>query len=183
MQARPNNASGNRKLPYVTHRVLCTMHEATDDGRRKLGPPHAAKVAQCRHIDRAKLRNGCVNSCGERAQNRRDVRCEKFLTFQLNRCELFCRERIPAGVGEKAIDDSGDMSHMEGRGGYPCRAGVPFLLRQRLDDLADTLANLKENVRDWLKDGRDAVDGAALPPLSVSHSRSATNKEAGHGET
>src|SRR6187401_3425976 len=76
---------------------------------------------------------------------------------------------MPAGVGEKAIDHSGHMSHMKGRGGYPCRAGVPFLLRQRLDDLADTLANLKENVRDWLKDGRDAVDGTPLPPLGVGH--------------
>src|SRR5437773_1947594 len=65
----PNYTSGNRKLPYVTHRVFCTMHEATDDGRRQLGPSHAAKVAQCRYIDCAKLRNGCVNSCGERAQN------------------------------------------------------------------------------------------------------------------
>ena len=86
--ARPNDTSGDRKLPYVTHRVFCTMHEASDDGRRELGPPHAAKVAQCRDIDRAKLRNGCVNSCGERAQNGRDVRREQFLTFRLNRCEL-----------------------------------------------------------------------------------------------
>ena len=67
------------------------LHEATNDGRRELGPPHAAKIAQCRHIDRAKLRNGCVNSCGERVQNCRDVRCEKFLTFRLNRRELCCR--------------------------------------------------------------------------------------------
>ena len=89
--ARPSYTSGNRKLPYVPHRVFCTVHEATDHGRRELGPSHAAKVAKCRHIDRAKLRNGCVNSCGERAQNCRDVRCEKFLTFRLNRCELFCR--------------------------------------------------------------------------------------------
>ena len=71
--------------------MLCTMHEATDDGRRELRPAHAANVAQCRHIDRAKLRNGRVNSCGERAQSGRDVRCEKFLTFRLNRCELFRR--------------------------------------------------------------------------------------------
>ena len=61
------------------------------------------------------------------------------------------------------------MSHMKGRGGYAGRAGVPLLLRQRLDDLADTLANLKKNVRDWLKDGGDAVDGTALPPLSFRH--------------
>src|SRR5688572_28562293 len=59
---RPNDTSGNRKLPYVTHRVLCAMHEATDDSRWELSPSHAAKVAKCCHIDRAKLRNGCVNS-------------------------------------------------------------------------------------------------------------------------
>ena len=37
------------------------MHEATDHGRRELGPSHAAKVAECGHIDCAKLGNGCVN--------------------------------------------------------------------------------------------------------------------------
>ena len=36
------------------------------------------------------------------------------------------------------------------------RAGVPLLRRQRLDDLADTLAHLKKNVRDGLEDGGDA---------------------------
>ena len=75
----------------MTHRVLGAMHEAADDGRRELGPSHAAKVAKCCHIDRAELRNGCVNSGGQGAQNWRDVRCEKFLTFRLNRRELFCR--------------------------------------------------------------------------------------------
>ena len=164
-----HDTSGHRKLPDVTHRVLCAMHEATDDGRRELGPSHAAKVAKCRHIDRAKLGNGCVNSCGERAQNGRDVRREKFLIFRLNRCELFYRQCVPAGVREEAIDDSGNMSHVKGRGGYARRTGVPFLLRQWLDDLADTLANLKKNVRDWLKDGGDAVDGTALPPLSIHY--------------
>jgi hypothetical protein len=79
----------------MTHRVLCAMNEATDDGRRELSPSHAAKVAECCHIDRAKLRNGRVNSCGQGAQNRRDVRYQKFLTFQLNRCELFSRECVP----------------------------------------------------------------------------------------
>jgi hypothetical protein len=58
---------------------------------------------------------------------------------------------------------------MKGGGGYTCRAGVSFLLPQRLDNLADTLANLKKNVRNWLKDGGDAVDGTALPPLSIRH--------------
>ena len=62
--ARPNDTSSNRKLPYVTHRVFCAMHEATDDCRRELGPSHAAKVAECCDIDRAKLRNSHVNSCG-----------------------------------------------------------------------------------------------------------------------
>jgi hypothetical protein len=90
-RASPNHTSGDRKLPDVTHRVLRTMHQATNDGRRELGPSHAAKVAKCRHIDRAKLRNGRVNSCGLGSQNWRDVRREKFLTFQLNRCELFWR--------------------------------------------------------------------------------------------
>ena len=89
--AGSNDPSGDRKLPYVTHRVFCTMHEATDDGRRELGPPYAAKVAQCRDIDRAKLRNGCVDPGGERAQNCRDVRREKVLAFRLNRGELFDR--------------------------------------------------------------------------------------------
>jgi hypothetical protein len=28
---------------------------------------------------------------------------------------------------------------------------------------------LKKNVRDWLEDGGNAVDGPALPPLSVRH--------------
>jgi Family of unknown function (DUF5670) len=58
---------------------------------------------------------------------------------------------------------------MKGRRGYAGGAGVPFLLRQRLDDLADTLANLQKNVGDWLKDRGDAVDGPALPPFSVRH--------------
>jgi hypothetical protein len=49
------------------------------------------------------------------------------------------------------------------------RLTIRVVLRQRLDDLADTLANLKKNVRDWLQDSGDAVDGTALPPFSVSH--------------
>jgi hypothetical protein len=28
---------------------------------------------------------------------------------------------------------------------------------------------LKKDVRDWLKDGRNAIDGTALPPLSGRH--------------
>ncbi len=133
----------------MTHRVLGAVHKATDDGRRELGSSHAAKAAECCHIDRAKLRNGCVNSCGQGAQNWRDVRREKFLTFRPNCRELFCRQSVAAGVGEEAIDDTGNMPDMKGRGGDPCRTRVPFLLRQRLDDLADTLANLKKNVCDW----------------------------------
>jgi hypothetical protein len=105
------------------------MHEATDDGRRELSPSHAAKVAQCCHIDRSKLRYGCVNACGEDAQNGLDVRFEKVVTFRLNRGDLLWRQRVPAGVGEKAIDDAGNMSHMKGRGRHACRASVPFLLR------------------------------------------------------
>jgi hypothetical protein len=62
--AGPNYTSGHRKLPDVTHRVLGAMNEATDDGRRELGPSHAAKVAKCCHINRSKLRNGSVNSRG-----------------------------------------------------------------------------------------------------------------------
>jgi hypothetical protein len=58
---------------------------------------------------------------------------------------------------------------MKGRGGDSRGAGVPFLLGQRLDDLADTLADLKQDVRDWLKDGGNAVDRAALPPLGIRH--------------
>jgi hypothetical protein len=58
---------------------------------------------------------------------------------------------------------------MKGRGSYACRARVPLLFGQRLDDLADTLANLKKDVRDWLKDGGNAVDGSALPPFRVRH--------------
>ncbi|MFN0158047.1 MAG: hypothetical protein ACKVRP_08265 [Bacteroidota bacterium] len=61
------------------------------------------------------------------------------------------------------------MSHVKSGGGYPGGAGVPLLLRQRLDELADTLAYLKKNVRDWLKDGGDAVDWTALPPLTIRH--------------
>ena len=38
---------------------------------------------------------------------------------------------------------------MKGSRGDTCRARVPFLLRQWLDDLTDTLANLKKDVRDW----------------------------------
>jgi hypothetical protein len=50
--AGANDTGGHRKLPDVTHRVLCAMYEATDDGRRKPGPSHGAKVAKRRHIDR-----------------------------------------------------------------------------------------------------------------------------------
>lgn len=89
--ARPHYASGNRKLPYMTHRVLCAVNQATDDGRRELSPSNAAKVAERRHIDRAKLRNGCVNSCGQGAQNWLNVRHEQLLTFRRNRGELSCR--------------------------------------------------------------------------------------------
>ncbi len=145
------------------------MHQATDDRGRQLGPSHATEVAKCCHVDRAKLRDGDVNPCGESVQSHRDFRSGKFQTFRLNRRELFRRQRVPSGVGEEAIDDSGNVSHMKGGGGYTGRASVPFLLRQRLDDLPDTLANLKKNVRDWLKDIGDAVDGTALPPLSIRH--------------
>ncbi len=149
------------------------MHEATDDRRRELGTSHASKVAQLCHIDRAKLRNGCVNSRRQGGQHWRDVACEQFLTFRLNRRELFRRECVAAGVGEEAIDDAGNVTHMKGRRGCPCRTGVPFLLRQRLGNLGDTLANLKKDVRDWLQEVGNAVDRPALPPFSLRHSTSA----------
>ena len=167
--AGPNYASGNGKLPDMTHRVLCTMHEAPDDGRRELGPSHTAKIAKCCDVDAAKLSYSRVNSRGQDAQDCRDIRSEKFLTLRLNGRQLLCRQCVPAGVREQAIDDSGNMSHMKGGGGYACRASVPLFLRQGLDDLADTLAHLKKNVRNWLKNAGDAFDGAALPPLSIRH--------------
>jgi hypothetical protein len=83
-------------------------------------------------------------------RRRRDVRREKFLTFRLNRRELFGRECVAAGVGEEAIDDAGNVSDVKCRGGDSCRARVPFLLRQRLDDLADTVPTLKKNEGDRL---------------------------------
>src|SRR3954469_15574777 len=95
-RVRPNDASGHRKLPDVTHRVFCAMHKTTDDRRRQLSPPDAAKVVQCGHIDGAQLRNACVNSARERIEDSRDVRCEKLLTFGLNRRELFRRQRMAA---------------------------------------------------------------------------------------
>src|SRR4051812_912864 len=168
-RARPNDASGHRQLPDVTHRVFCAMHKTTDDGRRELSPSHAAKVVQCGHIDGAQLRNGCVNPAGEPLEDSRDVRGEKLLTFRLNRRELVRRQRVAAGVGEKAIDDPGDVAHVKGRGRHSRGARVPFALGQRLDDLADALAHLQQDVRDWLEDGRDAVDRPALPQLGVGH--------------
>lgn len=167
--ARPNYSSGDRKLSDVPHRVLCAVHEAADHSRREPSSSHTPKAAQCCRVDRAKLRNGCVNSCGQGAQSWRDVRCEKFLAFRPNRCELFRRQNIAAGIGEEAIDDPGNVMDMKGRGGDACRARVPFLLRQQLNNLAHALANLQKNICDWLKDGRNPVDRTALPPLSVGH--------------
>jgi hypothetical protein len=82
---------------------------------------------------------------------------------------LFFRQRVPASVREEAIDDSGDMPHMKGCRSDASRPGIPLCPRQRLDNLADTLAHLQKNVRDWLEDIRDTVDGTALPPLRIRH--------------
>jgi len=169
LSARPDHPSGHRELPDVTHRVLRAMHEATDDGRGELGPSDAAKVAKRGHVDRAELRHRGVHSLGEREENGRDVRCEEFPTFQGNRRELLRRESMAAGVREQAIDDSGDVSHVKRRGSDASGAGIPLLLRQRLDDVADTFAHLQKNVRDRLKDVGNAVDGTALPPFRVRH--------------
>ena len=165
----PDDTGSHRELADVAHRVFRAVHEAADNGRGELAPADAAKVAEGRDIDGAKLRDGCVDASGQRSQNRGDVRGGKLLPFRLDRGELFGRQRLPASIGEEAIDDAGDVPHMKGGGGDPRRSGVPLRLRQRTDDLADTLANLKKDVRDGLKDGRDAVDGTALPPFGVGH--------------
>src|ERR1019366_8052247 len=44
--ARTRYACRHRKLPHVTHRVLRPVHEAADDGRRELRPPHPPKIAR-----------------------------------------------------------------------------------------------------------------------------------------
>jgi hypothetical protein len=74
----------------MTHRVLCAVNQATDDGRRELSLSNAAKVAERRHIDRAKPATA-ASIVGQGAQNWLNVRHEKLLPFRLNRGELFCR--------------------------------------------------------------------------------------------
>src|SRR5262245_53533348 len=145
------------------------MHEATDDGRGMLWPPYTSKLAQRRDVDRAQLRQRCVESTRGRAQDSWDVCRDPLLALRTNRRELLRRQRLAAGVREEAIDDAGNVSHVKSRRRDACRPGVPLLLGQRRDDLADALANLKKNVRDWLEDGGDAVDGTALPPLGARH--------------
>jgi hypothetical protein len=143
----------------------------TVDG--SLARPTARKVAQCRHVDGAKLRQGGVDSCGEGVQRLRDIRREKLPLFRLNRRELLRREGAASGVGEEAVDDPGHVPHVECRRRDPGGAGVPFLLSQRFYDLAHALAHLQQNMRDRLEDGGNAVDRAALPPLGARHCHSA----------
>jgi hypothetical protein len=92
-----------------------------------------------------------------------------LLTLRLLRRKLLNRKRIATGISEEAINNASDVSHMKGCGRYTGRASVPFFLRQMFDDFADTLAHLQKDVRNWLKDGGDAVDWTALPPLSIRH--------------
>ena len=88
---RPHDARGDRELADVTHRMLCAVHEATDDRRRELRPAHPAETAKCCHIDRAKLRNRGINSRSEGAQDCRDLGSAKVAAFRLNRRELLRR--------------------------------------------------------------------------------------------
>jgi hypothetical protein len=145
------------------------MHQAADDGRGELRPSHSTKVAERRDVDRAELGQGGVNPSIQRVEDRRDVPDREVRAFEPKRRELISGQHFAARVGEEPINDSGDVSHVKRGGCHVCGTSVPLGLRQILDELADTFANLKQNVRDRLQDDGDAIDRTALPPLGIRH--------------
>ena len=58
---RSNDANRDRQLADMTHRMFCTVDEASDHGRWQLRPPDAAKVAKCGDIDGLQLRNSRID--------------------------------------------------------------------------------------------------------------------------
>jgi hypothetical protein len=46
---------------------------------------------------------------------------------------------------------------------------IPLFFRQRRHHCADAFAHLEKNMRDGLKNRRNALDWAALPPFRICH--------------
>jgi hypothetical protein len=156
----------------MAHRMLGAVDQAADDCRRKLRAPNPAKVAEGVDVDSSELVNGRVDPGVQCSSQCVHVTVVQFLAFRTKRDELLVGQRLAARVREEAVNDGGDVSDVKCGCRHTGRAGVPLGFRQVGGQLVDAFANLKENVRDGLKDGGDAIDRAALPPLSIRHGRS-----------
>jgi hypothetical protein len=170
MHWRSDDADRYRELPDVPHRMLGAVHETSDDRGRKLRATYATKVAECRDVDRAELLDSCVDPFVQRGDRTRNVCLEQLGAFGAQGGELRFRQRLAARVREESVDHAGHVPNVECGRRYAGRARVPFAFRQTVDELVDALPNLKQDVRDGLKNVRHSGYWAALPPLCICHS-------------
>lgn len=172
---RTNNAHRDRQLPDMTHRVFGTVHQASDYRRGQLGATDAAKLTECRNIDRPQLCKRRVNSHGQRLKRVRHICGGKEAAFRWDRVELFSGQCLAPGVSNQSVDNAGDVPNMKCGGRDTGGAVIPLLLRQITNHLSDALADLQEDVRNRLENGWNAINGTALPPFSTRHSRVVRN--------
>ena len=76
---------------------------------------------------------------------------------------------LATSVGEQAVDNPGHVPDVKCSRCDTGRTTVPLLFRQVTNQLTRALSHLQKDVRNWLKNGRHAIDRAALPPLCARH--------------
>jgi hypothetical protein len=78
---RAHDSGRYGQLTNVPHRVLGTMHQAADDGRRKPRSAHSAKVSERRDVDCSELRDRGVDPRAQRIEHRCDSSCDDRLAL------------------------------------------------------------------------------------------------------
>jgi hypothetical protein len=153
----------------MPHGMFGAVHQAADDGRGQTRPSDCAEVAERRRIDGSQLRDGGIDTSGQRFQRQRPAWGVELRALGSKRLELRVGQGVTARVCEQAVDDARYVPHVERRGrdpGWPC---VPFIEGQVLNQLQDTFPDLEKNVCDGLQDGWDGFNRSSLPPFGLGH--------------
>src|SRR3569833_1406276 len=168
--ARAHDAHRHRQLSDVPHRVFSSMHETSDHRGRKLRSSDGAELAERRDFDRLQLVDRGIDARMQRRQHVANVSLRDLAAFRAQPRELRVVQRLATGIGEESVDDARHVSHMKRRRRNAGGSCVPLSHRQAGDELIDTLADLKQDVRNRLQQSRNLRDRTALPPLGISHS-------------
>ena len=166
LASRKDESDRCDQLPDVPLRMLCRVKKKTDHGRRQTGASNSAGIEQRRLLCLTELGQRSGDCLIERRRERRRIlRRGSWNALRREHGTLSRRQLFAAGVGEETIQTAGGVPGMEAYRGGVCGGSPDLIDGQSLEMCLDLFAALKQTVGDRLKQGGDARDRPAQPPL------------------